>query len=156
MLLGVIMSHDGIFHVGVVEEQVMIIIMTWSCDLKCAWLDTRFFSRGKRKYIQKRISSFWHLNCLQNTIFYNKRVVYIFNAHCSIDELVLHGKQEKVDKKLDEKNLRKQQWCQTFYSYNIPKVLSYWKKSRFKELVSLNVMKLAYKISLPFQWCPLW
>jgi hypothetical protein len=54
----------------------------------------------------------------------------------------LHGKQEKVNKKkFDEKNLRKQQWHQTFYNYNIAKVLSYWKIDKFKELVSLNVMK---------------
>jgi hypothetical protein len=71
LLLGVIMPHDGIFQVGVAEEQVMIKIMTWSCDLKCAWLDTHFFSRGTWKYIQKRISSFWHLNWLQNIIVYN-------------------------------------------------------------------------------------
>jgi len=77
LLLGVIMSHDGIFQVGVVEEQVMIKIMTRSCDLKCAWLDTHFFSRGKWKYTQKRISSFRHLNWLQNIIFYNKCLHYI-------------------------------------------------------------------------------
>jgi len=56
---------------GVVEEQVMIKIMTWSCDLKCAWLDTHFFSRGEEKIYTKRISSFRHWNWLQNIIFYD-------------------------------------------------------------------------------------
>ncbi len=29
-------SHDGILQVAVVDEQLMIMIMSCSCDLKCA------------------------------------------------------------------------------------------------------------------------
>ena len=55
--------HHGNLQVGIsADEQLLIMIMIWSSDLKCAWSILVSYRGGKLKYIQKRISPFQHLN----------------------------------------------------------------------------------------------
>ncbi len=63
--------QHGNLQVGVsADEQLMIMIMIWSSDLKCAWSILVSYWGEKLKYIQKRISPFQHLNW-RHIIFYD-------------------------------------------------------------------------------------
>ena len=62
--------HHGNLQVGVTDDQLMIMIMSWPNDLKCASSILVSYWGGKLKYIQKRIRSFQHLNWW-HIIFYD-------------------------------------------------------------------------------------
>jgi hypothetical protein len=65
-------THEGKFQVGVVDEQLMIMIISWSRDSKMCLFDTRFLSWWKVEiFTKKRISSLRHLNW-RYIIFYDK------------------------------------------------------------------------------------
>jgi hypothetical protein len=57
--------------------------------------------------------------------------------------------------KIMKKNIEGDSCGVNFFNYKISIEIHYYKNDKLLELVSLNAMKLANKICIPFQWCPL-
>ncbi len=74
--------HDGKFKLGVVNEQLMILIMSWSCNPEMCLFDTRFLSWWKVEIYIKEDKFFQTFEIDNTSYFMIIRKVLLSRINC--------------------------------------------------------------------------